>query len=133
MGVKINDRAYKDDYENFYSLIFSFHEYFVHDDQLKSRWVTYEVTAEIDDDGVLANYNLYITKDDNNSSNESSYSFSLRRRNILENLLGITSSIGLINLIFYSFFAIVIIYNVIDSFVKKRAKKETISQESKEE
>jgi hypothetical protein len=121
-GIQINDRADVDEYLNFYSLIFTFNEYYIYEDELMFRKVVKEVTAEIDDDGVLVNYAVYVTKKDNNSSNESTQRFILRRRNKLENLLGITSSIGLVNLLFYGFIAIVIIYLSVDHFVKRKKK-----------
>ena len=130
LGVKINDRVDQDDFPNFYSLIFTYTEYFIFEDELMSRKVSNEVAAEIDDDGVLMSYDVYINKEDYNSSNEGYQHFNIRRQNRLESLLGITSSVGLINLFFYSFFAIVIIYNSIDHFVKRKNK---IKDEVKEE
>jgi len=130
LGVKINDRVEKEDFPNFYSLIFTYTEYFIYENEIKSRKVSNEVAAEIDGDGVLLNYDVYITKKDNNSSNEGYQKFKIRRQNRLESLLGITSSIGLVNLFFYGFFAVVIIYVSIDHFVKR---KKEVKKEIKEE
>jgi hypothetical protein len=124
-GATINDRTDQDDYPNFYALIFTFTEYYLYDGELNSREVKHEVSAEIDDDGVLLSYNVYITKKDNNSSNESTQSFTIRRRNKLESLLGIISSVGLVNLFFYGFFAIVIIYTSVDHLIKRKAVEQT--------